>query len=142
MILPWMKALHLVADILWVASLMALPWLFAVHARTQEPSTLAALAAVERRLHTLMNLASGVAIATGAWMLWAYGWTQFGHQGWLHAKLTAALLLIACQGWCSIAYRSLRLGGAPPRTGHLTLLGFAPLALMAAIVVLVVVRPF
>jgi putative membrane protein len=138
----WIKALHLLAVIAWVAAMTALPQLFARHAASSEPAATTTLLALERRWHAVMNLASAIAIVTGAWMLWSYAWAAYGHQGWLHAKLTLAALAIAFQGWCSLAYRDFRLDRNRRAARTFQLMEPVPLILTAAIVVLVIVRPF
>jgi putative membrane protein len=141
MTLLWLKALHLIAVALWFASLAALPQVFAVHAGATDPAAIAALRTLERRLHHAMNIGAVLALGAGIWVLASAGWEGYRHQGWFHAKLGLAALVVAFQGWCSVAYRGFRLGRASRAPAWYAGMGIVPLLLLAMIVVLVVVRP-
>jgi protoporphyrinogen IX oxidase len=61
--------------------------------------------------------------------------------GWLHAKLTLVLALIAYHGWCYLLMRDLRNGRKHSSTWY-RVFNEVPSVLLIAIVVLAVVKPF
>jgi len=91
----WLKALHIIAVIAWMAGLLYLPRLFVYHAEAEPGSELSeTLKIMERRLlRAIMNPAMLVALAVGGVLL-TY---QDFSDGWLHVKLVciAGLMVIA-----------------------------------------------
>ena len=67
----WIKALHLIAVMSWMAGLLYLPRLFVYHAMVQVESVRAqTFKLMERRLlKAIMNPAMGVSWALGLWMI-------------------------------------------------------------------------
>jgi putative membrane protein len=61
--------------------------------------------------------------------------------GWLHAKLTLVLALIAYHVWCYLLMRDLRNGRKRSSTWY-RVFNEVPSVLLIAIVVLAVVKPF
>ncbi len=85
----WLKALHLIAVIAWMAGLFYLPRLFVYHTQVETGGAQSELFKVmERRLlKAIMNPAMIVAVLAGALLLAAADWSQ----GWLMAKAALAL---------------------------------------------------
>ena len=75
---PWIKALHIVAVISWMAGLLYLPRLFVYHCAAAPGSELSeTLKIMERRLlRGIMNPAQGVAFVLGGLMVWVQDWSQ------------------------------------------------------------------
>ncbi len=137
-----LKSLHLVSVIIWAAALIVLPRVFAQHAGVTDAGARAALVRLERQLHLLMNIGAVLAIAFGVAQIGATGWSQYEHQGWMHAKLTLVVLVIAYHGWCSLTVRAFRLDRNSRSVRSFAILREVPLALLAAIILLVIVKPF
>ncbi len=90
----WIKALHVLAVISWMAGLLYLPRLFVYHASVAVGSEQDKLFQVmEYRLYRyIMRPAMIVAWISGLWL----AWSSFGFMGgWLHAKIA---LVIAMTG--------------------------------------------
>src|SRR5690606_876566 len=88
----WMKALHIIAVISWMAGLFYLPRLFIYHTDAEVGSVQSeTFKVMERRLlKVIMNPAMMI-----TWLLGLYlAWESFAFQGgWLHAKIALVLLL-------------------------------------------------
>ena len=139
----WLKALHLIAIISWMAGLLYLPRLYVYHC-AQEPGSPASetFKVMERRLlRYIMNPAMIAAFVLGFWLIWEMG-SGAMHLGWLHAKLALVLLLAAMHGMMAKWRRDFELD----RNGHsarfFRLMNEVPTVLMIGIVILAVVKPF
>lgn len=130
----WIRVLHIAAVTAWIGGLVALSEVAALHAAEAG----GAWAARERALMArLVVPASGLALLSGGALLLNYGDMT---EGWLHAKLTAVLLLLAYQTYLARAVRRLGEEAQPVRWfGRLKVF---PIALFIGIVALVIVRPF
>jgi putative membrane protein len=141
MLYLWIKALHVLAVISWMAALLYLPRLFVYHADSETGSKQSGTFKVmERRL--LRAIATPAMIVTWASGLWlAYDAGLF-RDGWLHGKLGLVLLLSAVHGlnakWAKdfAADRNRR----PARFYRIA--NEIPTLLMIGIVILVIVKPF
>lgn len=137
----WVKALHIMAVISWMAGLLYLPRLFVYHTDAPKGSDLSeTLKVMEGRLFRLiMRPAMGL-----AWLLGLYlAWSVYGFQGgWLHAKLALVFMLSGVHEFYGRAVKAFardenRLSGRAWR-----LWNEAPAVLMILIVVMAVVKPF
>jgi putative membrane protein len=136
----WIKALHVISVIAWMAGMLYLPRLFVYHADAPVGSPLSeTLKVMERRLlRAIINPAMIAAFVFGGLMLVVQDWSQ----GWLHAKLlfVAALAvlhhLLARWGKDFAADRNRR----PARFYRIA--NEIPAVIMIAIVILVIVKPF
>ncbi len=140
---PWVKALHVVGVIAWMAGLLYLPRLFVYHAgaavASQQSQTFKAM---ERRLYrAIMHPALVVTIITGALMLATPGAVDWA-AGWLHAKLALVVVLLVMHlvmgRWVGAF--------AEDRNRHTgrfyRIVNELPALAMVAIVIFVVVKPF
>src|SRR5690606_23679052 len=81
----WIKAIHVIAVISWMAGMLYLPRLFVYHADVPVGSAQSeTFKVMERRLlRAIINPAMLVAWIVGLWL----AWEGFGFSGgWLHAK--------------------------------------------------------
>jgi len=137
----WIKALHVVAIISWMAALLYLPRLFVYHAAANVGSeTSETFKVMERRLlNAIAKPAMGVAWIAGLILIWQGGW---GASGWLHAKL---LFVVALSGFTGVLGRWTKDFAADRNTRSqrfYRIANEAPTALMLVIVTLVIVKPF
>ena len=136
----WVKALHIVFMVTWFAGLFYLPRLFVYHAMAEDRASLERFKVMERKLYWgIMTPGAVITIALGLW-LWL-GWFR-GAGGWLHAKLAIVVLLVVYHLWCHkllVDFREER-----NRRSHKWYRWFneAPVLLLIATVILVVVKPF
>ncbi len=137
----WVKVLHVVAVISWMAGLLYLPRLFVYHADVKNDSEPARLFIVmEYRLYRyIMTPAMIVAWLTGLWL----AWSSFGFRGgWLYAKLVLILLLSAHHGFQGRWVRDFAEGRNTRPSRFFRFQNEIPTLLMIGIVALVVVKPF
>ena len=91
--ITWIKAVHVIAVIAWMAGLLYLPRLFVYHAQTQNPDMRATFHVMERRLLKLIaNPAMIVTWIAGLLMVVSNPDYYFA-SGWFHAKLALVILL-------------------------------------------------
>jgi protoporphyrinogen IX oxidase len=137
----WLKALHIVAVISWMAGLLYLPRLFVYHAEAEPGSKQSETFKVMewRLLRLIMNPAMIVVWVTGPLLAWQTGMM---HDRWLAAKFVLVVLLSAYHH----ALGAWRKAFAEDRNKHpakyFRIANEVPTVLMVGIVVLVVVKPF
>ena len=137
----WIKALHVIAVIAWMAGMLYLPRLFVYHADvaigSQQSETFKVM---ERRLlRAIINPAMVVSWVLGLWLAWS-GFGLMG--GWLHAKMGLVVLMSAVHGYLSYAVRLFAEDRRNRPGRHWRIVNEIPTVLMIAIVVLVIVKPF
>ena len=91
---PWLKALHIIAVVAWMAGLLYLPRLYVYHAGVPRGSNRAAMLAVmERRLlRGIMLPAAIMTYGFGALVAAVPGVVDW-RRGWIWAKLALVVLL-------------------------------------------------
>ncbi len=139
--LLWLKVLHIVAVISWMAALLYLPRLFVYHAGVAAGSAQSELFKVmERRLfRAILRPAMIVTWLTGPTLLYMMGYTR---DGWALAKV---VLVVGLTVVSELMGRWLKAFAEDRNTRGATYFRIAnevPTVLMILIVVMVVVRPF
>ncbi len=140
----WVKSFHILFVTSWFAGLFYLPRIFVNLAMV--PSDSAAersrLLLMARKLYRFTTLLSLPAVALGMGLWLGYGIGLGAGNGWMHAKLFLVLLALAYHHVCGRLLR--RFEGDRNHRGHVWYRWFneAPVLLLLAIVVLVVVKPF
>ena len=141
MIDPWVKVVHVLAIISWMAGQLYLPRLMVYHVDAPKGSAQSeTFKVMERRLlKAIINPAMIVTWLTGLWM----AWNVFAFRGgWLHAKL---LLVLIMSGFHGVLVRRVR-EFAEDRNTHSSkyyrIINEAPTVLMIGIVILVIVKPW
>ena len=142
-IYPWIKALHIIAVIAWMAGLLYLPRLFVYHAGVAADSEQSATFKImERRLYRGIMHPALIMTALGAGLLLATPGAVDWRQGWIHAKLALVLMLLALHivmgGWLKAFAEDRNRYSAR----FFRIINELPTLLMILIVVLVVVKPF
>lgn len=147
---PWIKAFHIVFVASWFAGLFYLPRIF-VNLAMVEPASHAErerLLLMARKLQRFSSILMLVALALGL-ALWIHPWVT-SHvniakgpgSGWLHAKLLLVAAAVGYQHYCRRLLREFE--SLANRRSHRWYRVFneAAVLLFAAIVILVVVKPF
>lgn len=137
----WIKALHIIAVISWMAGLLYMPRLFIYHGDSEPGSQQAQTFAImeQRLLKVIMNPAMMVSWLLGLYLAWSvYGF----HGGWLHAKLAAVVALTGVHVFFSRAVASFGRGHYIKSARFWRLMNEVPTLLMIIIVIFVVVKPF
>ena len=137
----WIKALHVIAVIAWMAGLLYLPRLFVYHCEAEKGSKQSeTFKVMERRLlRAIMNPAMIVVWLTGPYLAWAQGMIN---DRWLWAKFTLVVLLTGYHHALGHLAQGLRRGLERPPAQFYRIMNEVPTLLMIGIVVLVIVKPF
>ena len=137
----WIKALHVIAVISWMAGMLYLPRLFVYHCDAEIGSKQSeTFKVMERRLlKAIINPAMTVTWLAGLYLAFAGHWFS---AHWLHGKL---LLVIAMSGLHGFLARCVKDFAADRNLRSQKFYRFineVPTVLMIGIVILVVVKPF
>jgi putative membrane protein len=136
----WIKALHVVAVISWMAGLLYLPRLFVYHADAAPGPLTQTFKVMERRLYRyIMTPAMSVAWLTGAFLAFESGALA---APWFHAKGGLAVLMTAAHFYDGVLLRRFANDANRHSSRYYRILNEIPTLLMIAIVVLVIVKPF
>jgi len=138
----WVKALHVISIIAWMAGLLYLPRLFVYHTAAAPGSeTSETLKVMERRLlRAIMNPAMIAAWVFGIAMLVMI--PEWFSQGWLHAKLTFVILLTAAHMFMSRWRKDFEADRNTRPQRFYRIANEVPTLLMIGIVIFVIVKPF
>lgn len=140
MLYLWVKALHIVFVASWFAGLFYLPRIFVNLAMVPADSHAERerLLLMARKLYRFSSLLMLPALLLGLWL-----WLGFGiHGGWLHAKLLLVLGAIGYHHVCRSLMRSFENLANKRSEKWFRVFNESAVLLFAAIVVLVVVKPF
>ena len=137
----WLKALHVLAVISWMAGLLYLPRLYVYHADAVKGSDKSeTFKIMERRLlKAIMNPAMIVTWVVGLWLVWQGEWYR---SGWMHAKFALVLAMSAVHGILATRLKEFASDANQKPARYYRILNEVPTLLMIAIVVLVIVKPF
>jgi putative membrane protein len=137
----WIKAIHLIGVIAWMAGMLYLPRLFVYHADSEAGSVQSeTFKVMERRLYrAIINPAMIVTWVAGLWLAWR-GFAF--HGGWLHAKIALVLAMSGMHGYLGAALRRFAEDRNARPARHWRIVNEVPTVLMILIVGLVVVKPF
>jgi len=138
---PWVKAVHVIAIIAWMAAMLYLPRLFIYHCDAPKGSQQSETFKImeQRLLRIIMNPAMIVSWVLGIWLAWNAGWFS---AGWFHAKLVLVLAMSGVHGYFSAAVRHFKEDRNTKTARHWRIMNEVPTLLMFGIVVLVIVKPF
>lgn len=137
----WIKALHVIAIVSWMAGMLYLPRLFVYHCAAEKGSVQSETFKImeHRLLRVIINPAMVFAWVTGLWLAWQSG---FYRQGWFHGKFVLVVLLAAAHGYLSAATRAFAEDRNTRGDRHWRIVNEVPTLLMIGIIVLVIVKPF
>jgi putative membrane protein len=140
----WVKALHVIAIISWMAGLLYLPRLFVYHsqvAKGSEADTM--LQTMERKLlRYIMNPAMITSFALGIWLIVLTGAGAPDSGAWIHAKILCVLALAGCHGMMSKYRKNFVSGTNTKSQKFFRVFNEVPTILMILIVILATLKPF
>ena len=140
----WVKSLHILSVMAWMAGLWYLPRLFIYHTEAlskKKNYTCQTFSKMERRLLAFIMLPAmllswlsgfGLILISNNWQL---------TQGWFHVKLLAVVFMTCYNFYLILCYTSLGEGRASHSGKFFRVLNEIPTFLAAVIVIMVVVRP-
>lgn len=135
----WVKTAHLVFVIAWMATVFYLPRILVNLAETREqPDVQARLLLMGKKLYRFGHHMFGLALILGL-VLWFH--FRIG-GGWMHAKLTLVVLMLAYFIVAGRWLKGVEKGRALPSSKALRWFNELPLVLLVAIVYLVLAKPF
>jgi putative membrane protein len=137
----WIKALHVIAVIAWMAGMLYLPRLFVYHSTAEIGSKQSeTFKVMERRLlKAIINPAMAVTWLAGLYLAWA---GHFFSAPWLHGKLLLVIAMSAMHGFFSRCVKDFAADRNMRSPRFYRLINEVPTVLMIGIVILVVVKPF
>lgn len=139
---PWLKWLHLLALISWMAGLFYLPRLFVYHVESTPENARPMIETMEYKLQRfIMTPAMLVTWLTGILLILSPV-VDLGSEFWIYAKLLCVLAMTGFHGFCGKWRKELAAGNLS-RTGRFfRLVNEVPTVLLVVIVGLVVFKPF
>ena len=140
-IYEWIKALHVLAVIAWMAGMLNLPRLFVYHCGAETGSRQSeTFKLMERRLlKAIINPAMIVTWLAGLYLAWAGHWLS---AGWLHGKFLLVVMLSGVHGFFSRCVKDFAADRNLRSQKFYRIINEVPTVLMIGIVILVVVKPF
>lgn len=139
----WIKAIHVISIISWMAVLFYLPRLFIYHTENKDNKDFVKVVKVmEYKLHKFIGIpAFWGTLITGLLLLYLNP-ALFKTGGWIHLKLTAAVLLILYYIHLAVIRKNLEIENYKYSSKFLRFYNEVPTILMIIIVIMVIVRPF
>jgi putative membrane protein len=137
----WLKAVHVIAIIAWMAGMLYLPRLFVYHAQSARGSEQSATFKImERRLlRAIMTPSMMIVWITGLWLAIWSGSFQFG---WLHTKILLVLAMSGIHGYLAVCVKKFAADQNQKDGKFYRIINEIPTVLLIGIVILVVVKPF
>ncbi|MFG1208265.1 protoporphyrinogen oxidase HemJ [Xanthobacter flavus] len=141
MLYEWIKAVHVIAVIAWMAGMLYLPRLMVYHCAVEVGSVQSeTFKVMERRLlKAIINPAMVVTWLAGLWLVYEGGWYK---AGWFHAKFALVLAMSAMHGFLVRWVREFAEDRNKRPARFYRIANEVPTLLMIGIVILVVVKPF
>jgi len=140
---PWIKSLHVISVIAWMAGLLYLPRLFVYHCDTPPGSEGSErFKVMEYRLFRyIMSPAMHAAWLFGLLMVFTPGLVDWS-AGWVHMKALSVILMTVLHTVFGRWVRVFRHDRARRPQRHYRIANELPTLLMIVIVIMVIARPF
>ena len=137
----WLKALHIIAVIAWMAGMLYLPRLFVYHCEADPGSRQSeTFKVMERRLlKAIINPAMVVTWVLGLWLAWSGGWFS---APWLQVKLALVVAMSGVHGMLSRYVKDFAADRNRKSQKFYRIINEVPTTLMILIVLLAVLKPF
>jgi putative membrane protein len=139
----WVKALHVISVIAWIAGMMYLPRLFVYHSAAEKGSIQSeTFKIMERRLfHGIVSPAGGLTWLFGLTMVFTPGIVDWS-QGWPWVKAVAVIALSGIHGFYARQVRSFATDTNTRPQGFWRVVNELPFVLVIVIVIMVIVKQF
>lgn len=141
--MEWVKALHVISVLAWMAGMMYLPRLFVYHAEAAVGSeTSETFKVMERRLYRgIMTPAMIVTWVFGLWLAFGYGIVDFS-QGWMWLKAVLVIALSGIHGFYGRLLRDFATDRNSRPAKFFRMINEVPFLIAVGIVIAVIVKPF
>jgi len=139
----WVKALHVISVIAWIAGMMYLPRLFVYHTAAEKGSIQSeTFKIMERRLYRgIITPAMALTWIFGLTMVFTPGIIDW-HEGWVWVKAASVIALSGIHGYYGRQVRNFAADKNERPQGFWRIVNEAPFVLVIIIVTMVIVRPF
>lgn len=138
----WLKAIHIISIVTWMAGIFYLPRLFVYHSYEEVGSkTSETFKVMEYKLlKFIMTPSMIVAWIFGTLLVLAIDidWSQ----GWFHVKLLMVILMSAFHGWCARQTRIFAHDKNQHNHKYFRIMNEVPTIIFLVIIIMVVVKPF
>lgn len=140
---PWIRALHLMSVIAWMAGMLYLPRLYVYHADAAPGSELSeTFKVMERRLlRAIVNPSMIASFVFGGLLLATPGIVDWS-AGWIWVKLVFVAAMAAMHGFLARWRRDFEADRNTRPARFYRMVNEVPALFMVAIVIMVVVKPF
>jgi protoporphyrinogen IX oxidase len=141
---PWVKSLHLIFVASWFAGLFYLPRIFVnlamvpAHSHAERERLLL----MARRLYRFSSVLMLPALALGLWLWWGMGIGRGPGNAWMHAKLFLVVLALGYHHACRSILAKFENMTSQRSARWFKVFNELAVVIFAAIVVLVIVKPF
>ncbi|AEQ53317.1 protoporphyrinogen oxidase HemJ [Pelagibacterium halotolerans] len=141
--LEWVKALHVISVIAWMAGMLYLPRLFVYHADAEIGSVQSeTFKIMERRLFRAITTPAMIATwVFGLWMIHLYGLGLFA-MGWIWVKLAFVIALSGFHGFLGRTLKAFAKDENKRDAKFYRAINEVPTLIMIVIVIMVIVKPF
>ena len=140
---PWIKSLHVISMIAWMAGMLYLPRLFVYHCDVARGSAESErFKVMERRLFKLITNPAMIATWIFGLLLVATPGIVDWSAGWWHVKFLSVILMSGVHGVLSARRRAFLEDRNTKSQRYFRILNEVPTVLMIIIVFMVIVQPF
>ncbi|WP_321345635.1 protoporphyrinogen oxidase HemJ [Breoghania sp.] len=137
----WIKAIHIMAVISWMAGLFYLPRLMVYHVQAEPGSDKSeTFKIMERRLYKAIMVPAMV-VAWICGLVLAVEWDYFS-EGWFHAKLLFVVILTVFNFMLGKRLKEFADDRNQYSERYFRIINEIPTLIMIAVVILVILRPF
>lgn len=138
----WLRALHIIAVISWMAGMLYLPRLFVYHVTAEKGSDKSETFKIMERklLKIILNPAMIASWIFGLLMIYANPGMMSG--GWIHVKLLLVFLLSGFHGMLSKQVKVFAADENEKSERFFRIINEVPAVMMVVIVIMAVVQPF
>jgi putative membrane protein len=136
--MAWIKIIHLLCVMGWMTSIFAVPRALIYWRREWDASgEFGPLGDLTIRLYRFSLGLGVIALGTGIWLAFIWGW-----PAWTHLKLALVLLLVAHYGWTGLLVLRARRGQFAATDRWLRVFNEISVLVVIAVLWAVVVKPF
>ena len=140
---PWIKALHIIGVMSWMAGLLYLPRLFIYHCDAEAGSDKSeTFKIMERRLYRFIMRPAMIVAWLSAITMLSVNLEGLMAQGWIHVKLLLVFLLTGVHHMQGAWVRKFAADANVKSDKFYRIMNEVPTVFMIIIVVLAVVKPF
>ena len=141
--MEWVRALHVISVIAWMAGLLYLPRLFVYHCAAAVGSEQSeTFKVMERRLYRGITTPAMIASwIFGLWLAFGFGLVDFS-QGWMWVKAALVIALSGVHGLFGRWRRAFAEDRNQRSSGFFRAINEVPTVIMVLVVIAVIVRPF